>query len=158
MAALRRVFGKQAGPTAIGILVPPGRRTVVLVRPRALPWDLLPIEPDDDASAIRFRNLARDEAESLAEALGRALDNWSTDTDGRAEAVPAPGAPGHCVRVEFGRFRLIVCPRLPGQSYRPMVWAVAEHAIDAARVLRDVLCPPPGARQEVYFNSHHFLR
>ena len=30
MAAPRRVFGNLAGPTAIGILVPPGLRTVVI--------------------------------------------------------------------------------------------------------------------------------
>lgn len=158
MAALRRVFGNQAGPTAIGILVPPGPRTVVLVRPRSLPWDLLPIEPSDNDSAIRFRDFAREQAEAVAEALGRALDEWSADAGGCVESMSAPGSPGHCVRVEMGQFRLIACPRLPGQSYRPMVWATAEDALDAADAVRLVFCPPPGTRQEVYFNSRHFTR
>jgi hypothetical protein len=75
-----------------------------------------------------------------------------------AGIAPAPGAPGHCVRVEIGRFRLVACPRMAGRAYRPMVWASLDQACDAAEVLHQVLCPPPGARQEIYFNSRHFAR
>jgi hypothetical protein len=158
MAALRRVFSNQAGPDAIGILVPPGMRTVVLVRPRALPWDLLPIDARACASVIRFREFAREEAEAAAAALGRALEEWASGADGRVEVMAAPGAPGHCVRMEVGRFCLIACPRLPGQSYRPMVWATEEEANEAADALRPLFCPPPGTEQEIYFNSRHFTR
>src|SRR5262249_27756863 len=121
MAALRRVFGDKAGPEALGILVPPGPRTVVVIRPRALPWDLLLIERSTDE--VRFRAFAREEAEAAAEAFARALDDWSADRPGSVEAIPAPGCPGRCVRAEVGTFCLIACPRLSGQAYRPMVWA-----------------------------------
>src|SRR5262249_45689459 len=121
MAALHRVFGSQAGPTALGILVPPGLHTVFLVRPRALPWDLLPIDPGDKAAVIRFRAFAREEAEAAAEAFANALDEWSARGSGRLEAVQAPGSPGYCVRLEVGRHCLIACPRAAGQAYRPMV-------------------------------------
>jgi hypothetical protein len=158
MAALRRVFGNQAGPEAIGILVPPGARTVVLVRPRALPWDLLPIDARDCVAVIRFREFAREEAEAAAEALGRALEEWASGANGRVEIAPAPGAPGHCVRVLVGRYCLLVCPRRPGQAYRPMVWATESDAKQAVDSLRAALCPPPGAEREIYFNSRHFTR
>jgi len=157
VAGLHRVFGNQAGPAAIGILVPPGRQTTIVVRPRSLPWDLLLVEAEE--SVVCFREFAREEAEAVAEALGRALDDWSSDqSGGLVETAPAPGAPGHCVRVEIGRLRLVACPRLPGRTYRPMVWATIEEASDAAEILRQVLRPPPGARQEIYFNSRHFAR
>jgi hypothetical protein len=64
MSPLRRVFGERSGPTALGILVPPGRRTVLILRPRALAWDLLLTHP---GPAAPFRELGRDEAEAAAE-------------------------------------------------------------------------------------------
>ena len=42
MPAFRRVEPHQAGARALGILVPPGPKTVVILRPRGLDWDLLP--------------------------------------------------------------------------------------------------------------------
>jgi hypothetical protein len=156
MTAFRRVFGERAGPDALGILVPPGRRTVVVVRPRTLPWDLLLIGPGEDM--IRFRDFALEEAEVAAEAFGRALDEWTTGGHGEFQVVPAPGAPGHCVQVVVGACRLVACPRAAGQAYRPMVFATLDEATRAARAVTGVLCPAPGARQEVYFNTRHFAR
>jgi len=156
MASLRRVFGSRAGPMAIGILVPPGARTVVVVRPRSLPWDLLLVEAGN--AVVRFSEFGRGEAEAVAEEIGRALDEPGPGSSGKIEIAPAPGTPGHCVLMELGRFRLVACPRLPGRAYRPMVWATTENAAGAADALRQVLCPPPGARQEIYFNSRHFAR
>ena len=63
MCALRRVEGDRAGPDALGILVPPARRTFVILRPRALPWDLLLLR---DPEAEAFRELGRDEAHAAA--------------------------------------------------------------------------------------------
>jgi len=156
MAAFRRVFGDRAGPDALGILVPPGRRTVVVVRPRALPWDLLLIGPGEDM--IRFRDFALEEAEAAAETIGRALDEWSTGGRGEIQTALAPGAPGFCVQVVVGTFRLIACPRAAGQAYCPMVFATMEEATQAALAMTGVLCPAPGARQEVYFNTRRFAR
>ena len=105
VAGMRRVFGNRAGPTAIGILVPPGARTAVVVRPRSLPWDLLVVELED--AVVRFCEFGRGEAEAIAEELGRALDAGDASASDVAGIAPAPGAPGHCVRVEVGRFRLV---------------------------------------------------
>src|SRR5262245_6228018 len=158
MAALRRVFGHQAGPTAIGVLVPPGARTVVVVRPRSLSWDLLLIEQRERESVIRFHDFAREEAVAVAEAFARALDESSSAGTVHVETMPAPGASGHCVRVEVCSNCLIACPRLARQPYRPMVFATADEAEAAAGALRRVLCPPCGEQQEIYFNSRHFAR
>ena len=152
--AVRRVFGSRAGPAAIGLLIPPGQRTVVILRPRSLPWDLLCIQPDEQV--IRFREFAREEAEAVAESLGTALEQTSPGKPHRIETAPAPGSPGNCIRVALGRYYLIVCPRLPGQSYRPMVWEAEEEALEAAAALRESLIPDAGETREIYFNSRHF--
>ncbi len=41
MCPFRRVEGEQAGPSALGVLVPPSHRTVLILRPRTLTWDLV---------------------------------------------------------------------------------------------------------------------
>ena len=151
---VRRVFGSRAGPAAIGLLIPPGQRTVVILRPRSLPWDLLCIQPDEQV--IRFREFAREEAEAVAESLGTALEQSSPGKHHRIETAPAPGSPGSCIRVVLGRYCLIVCPRLPGQSYRPMVWDTEAEALAAATALKQSLVPNLGETREIYFNSRHF--
>src|SRR5262249_28337071 len=150
---VRRVFGSRAGPAAIGLLIPPGQRTVVILRPRSLPWDLLCNQPDEQV--IRFREFAREEAEAVAESLGSAFEQPSPGKHHRIEPPPARGAPGKCVRVALARYSLIVCPRLPGQSYRPMVWGTEEEALEAAAAIREWLVPNPGETRELYFNSRH---
>src|SRR5713101_6464754 len=45
----RQVEASGAGPEALGLLLPPGRRTLVLLRPRSLDWDLVPVRPDETA-------------------------------------------------------------------------------------------------------------
>jgi hypothetical protein len=74
MCPLRRVEDHRAGPSALGILVPPGRRTFLVLRPRALSWDLLLLRP---GSMNAFRELAPAEASCLAHELLEALRKWS---------------------------------------------------------------------------------
>jgi hypothetical protein len=156
MTALRRVFGDKAGPKALGILVPPGARTTLVIRPRALPWDLLLIATSEDV--IHFRDFSAAEAEAAAEAFARTLEERAKHGDSVCETIPAPGSTGFCLRATVGAFHLIACPRFPGQPYRPMVWADLDEASDAAAVVKSVFCPPAGTRQEIYFNSRHFAR
>jgi hypothetical protein len=152
MSPLRRVFGERAGPTALGILVPPGRRTVLILRPRALAWDLLLTEPDRPGT---FRELPHDEAEAAAERLCRALEIWAGGGDGRVDALPLEGG-GHWVRAEVGEFLFVACLRRPGQPYQPAVFTGLDEARPAAAVIAAVLCPAPGRVQEVYFNTRNF--
>ena len=70
MSPLRRVEAGRAGPGALGILVPPGRPTVLILRPRALPWDLLLVRAGEGGEAgTPFLHLERQEAEAAAEGL-----------------------------------------------------------------------------------------
>jgi hypothetical protein len=137
----RRVEAEQAGPEALGILVPPARRTFVILRPRALPWDLLLCRAPGD---LAFLDLAHDEASAAAVALFRAL----REVPPLVEAVSVDGA--ERLRVRIGTFVFVACPRRPGQPYAPLTGEAA--AIDR---LREALSPAEG---EVYFNTRHFER
>lgn len=153
MCPLRRVEGHRASPSALGILVPPGQRTFLIVRPRALSWDLLLLRPD---SSNAFRELPRTEADRLALELFQALRHWSEGHSGHVEEVACPDGSGFWVRVRVGPFALLACGRQPGQPYKPQSFADADAALTAAAQLRGVLRPPKNVEQEVYLNTHHF--
>ncbi len=157
MSAFRLVSDDQAGPAALGVLTPPGRRTLLIVRPRALAWDLVVVHSSRKTGpTTAIRDFGRDEAEAAAEGLYQALQRWSGGGPGRVE-VAAGDDGGFLVRAEVGAVPLLVCPREPGRPYRPLTLPRPE-AEQAAAVLRGVLCPPPGAGQEVYFNRRNFSR
>jgi hypothetical protein len=153
MCPLRRVEGHRAGPSALGILVPPGRRTFLILRPRALSWDLLLLRP---GSASAFREVAHSEADRLAYEILEALNRWSQGTSGHVEEVACPDGGGFWMRVRVGPFALLACGRRPGQPYCPLTFPDADTALSAAAQVRDVLRPPPDIEQEVYLNTLHF--
>lgn len=153
MCPLRRVEDHRAGPSALGILVPPGRRTFLILRPRALCWDLLLLQPD---SANVFHEIPHAEADRLAHDLLRALRDWSNGASGRVEEVARPDGSGFWVRVCVGPFALLTCDRQPGRAYQPMTFTDAESALSAAAQLRGILRPHTNCDQEVYLNTHHF--
>jgi hypothetical protein len=154
MCPLRRVEDHRAGPSALGILVPPGRRTFLIVRPRSLAWDLLLVRPD---TASTFHELPHREAGRLAHELYQALRHWSGSASGHIEDVACPEGRGFWVRVRVGPFALLACGRRPGQPYQPLIFADAEAALTAAGQLRRVLHPPAEVEQEVYLNTLHFV-
>src|SRR5205823_2979704 len=128
MGAFRRVEAEKAGAQALGILVPPSKRTFVILRPRSLPWDLVLLR---DAEAGAFRDLAHDEASAAAQALYRGL------REGVAGAAPllveiVARAGGCWVRAVVGPLALLACPRRPGQPYQPLLCAEADAAAHAA--------------------------
>jgi hypothetical protein len=151
MPAFRRVTDRQAGPAALGILVPPGRRTLVILRPRALSWDLLPIRLHERADFCEF---GRDEAALLARQVHAALEQAQGDQQIQAQAA----ADGYRVCAPVGGHLWIVCGRAPGQAYRPALFATLDEAEAAARRVAAVLWPGPDAQQEVYFNTQNFTR
>lgn len=153
MCPLRRVEDHRAGPSALGILVPPAQRTFVIVRPRSLPWDLLLLRP---STMDTFRELPRAEADRLAHELFQALRHWSEGASGHIEEVASPDGRGFWVRVRVASFALLACARQPGQPYRPLVFADVETALSAAGQLRDILRPSANIEQEVYLNTLHF--
>jgi hypothetical protein len=161
----RVVAGDQAGPAALGILAPPGRRTILILRPRSLAWDLvlvptracLPGTAGSQSGATTFRELGREEAEAAAEVLHQALEQWHSGGPGQVQPVPATDN-GYLVRAAVGVVPLLACLRQPGEPYRPQVFASLEEARRAADAIRAVLCPAGDAEQELYFNHRHFAR
>jgi hypothetical protein len=163
----RVVAGDQAGPAALGILAPPGRRTVLILRPRSLAWDLVLVqtrawEPGRPATGngptTTFRELGREEAEAAAGVLHEALEQWHGGGAGQVQPVPATDGAGYLVRALVGVIPLLACLRQPGQPYRPQLFANLEEARQAADAIRAVLCPAGDAEQELYFNHRHFAR
>jgi hypothetical protein len=150
MGTFRRVEGEQAGSGALGILVPPARRTFVILRPRALPLDLVLLREGGDTA---FRELAHDEASAAAQALWRALRDGAVAVEVRAESE----GPICRLVAEVGPFALVACLRQPGQPYRPFAGAEAE-ARHLGAALATVLAPPEGGEQELYFNTRCFER
>jgi hypothetical protein len=158
MEPFRRVDDRQAGPTALGILLPPGQRTVVIVRPRALSFDLLAGVPGPDAMTVRFHEFGRDEAAGIALRLLQHLGEQARQKSDLLEVAALPGANGYLVWLRDGDFCWVVCARRAGQAYEAMRFATLDAAQDAASQLAKCLCPAPDAAQQVYFNTQHFAR
>ncbi len=152
--SLRRVTDDRAGPNALGILLPPGLQTVLIVRPRALRWDLLLVQ---GVAGTTFRSLSRTEAPLVAQAFYRALEEWNRGGAGHVGVV-ASSAEGFLVWADIGDFALVACERVPGQPYRPMLFAAEEEARAAVGLITAALCPPAHAEQEVYLNTRNFVR
>jgi len=144
MNAYVHVEAQAAGPVALGILVPPAKRTFVILRPRALAIDLVLCRASNDH---RFADLAHDEASAAAQALWRALRNW----DGRSGLALIQGHA--CLQLEG--LVLVACQRFPGQPYVPLEARPADLV-----ALEEALAPElaGGVGREVYFNMRHFER
>ena len=155
----RQVEASEAGPEALGILLPPGPRTLVLLRPRSLDWDLVPVRPDETADPqTLFWEVEREEGAKLVTELYFGLEDWALGGLGRIEPMPAPGGKGYQVRAGVGRFVLITCDRVPGRPYKPAVFDTVSSALSAAERIIAILRPSPGAHQEVYFNTENFRK
>jgi hypothetical protein len=152
MGAFRRVDDANAGPTALGILIPPSRRTFVILRPRSLSFDLLVLR---QADGTQFREMSHDEAQAAAHHLYRALHEGAGGGIG-VEAVTDLNHSGSWLRLQVGSLFLIACCRSPGKAYVPLFFADADTVRDAIARLTAVLCPRAGAEQELYFNTRHF--
>ena len=158
MAAFRRVEPQQAGPKALGILVPPGLRTLVILRPRSLDCDLLPARWDGDAARPpRFCTFERDQAaqvarqlqQSLAEAAARRVNPVETLGDARAREFQ--------IWVRAAALFWIVCRRAIGRTYEPQLFTSREQALRVAETLATVVWPDDDAEQEYYFNTQKFV-
>ncbi len=154
---LRRVEPKFAGPSAMGVLVPMGANTIVVVRPRALAWDLLPARWDGDASVPpRFCSFSRDQAAKMARRFiadleaARKSNRDPVETFGNVES----GELQIWVRLE--EVVWIACNRQAGQAYKPATFATSADAIQAAMQIRQIVHPALDEEQEYYFNTQSF--
>jgi hypothetical protein len=159
MSPFQHVEASQASRSALGILMPPGPRTLVILRPRSLDWDLVIVRPDGEPNPrTLFWEITRDEGAELVTELRGNLEEWAHGGLGRVEPVPAPGGVGYHVRVGVGRFVLLTCGRVPGVPYKPAVFDSVSQALTAAERIAAVLCPAPNSRQEIYFNTDNFRK
>jgi hypothetical protein len=157
--SLRWVEANRAGPAALGILLPPGPRTVLILRPRLVPWDLLLVRSGAGGEVgTPFLHLEPDEGQVMAEGVLRALQRWAGGGPGQVDVALAPDGAGYWVQVEVGAFPLIACERRPGQPYRPAAFASAADAAGAAAAIAAALCPTGDSGLEVYLNTRHFTR
>jgi hypothetical protein len=155
MSVLRRVEGSAAGPFALGVLLPPGRQTYLILRPRGLSWDMLLLR---SAESTLFRDLTRDEGERAVRTLYGALEAWLGGGHGCVETTSCSELDGFLVRALIGSLSFLVCPREPGKPYRPQVFGDAADAEVAALRVSAALRPPAGRELEVYCNTRHFER
>lgn len=143
MGRFVRVEADLAGPSALGLLVPPGRRTFVVIRPRSLSLDLLLCRSPDDPSPLQ---LSSAEAQATVQAVYRLLRDG-----GRVATMLANE--GTSPRITVGPHAFAVCPRAEGKPYAPMA-AAPEEAQAAITSLLAVLSPE--GEQEAYFNTRFF--
>lgn len=151
-----RVEDCKAGPAAIGILVPPGQRTTVILRPRSLPWDLLAGRIDPASETVRLCDFVRDEAATLARQLARQLEMHAREQCHGVEVHRTGGGEGALVWLRHGELVWAACSRRPGLPYEVLRFVTLDEAQHAAAQLSACLCPAHDAGQEYYFNTQHF--
>jgi hypothetical protein len=154
----RRVETREAGPSALGILVPPGRRTVVILRPRSLAWDLLAALWDGDCETPPvFCTFDRDEAVRVARSLQQALEVWVKVGVNPVETLGDPKGERFGVWLHTDEYVWVLCRRTPGETYQPVVFPTREEARRVAEQLTPIFWPSAGAEQEYYFNTQQFV-
>ena len=152
---LRRVDSRQASGAAVGILVPPGARTFVVVRPRGMTWDLLPVRWDGDpAMPPAFASFGREEAAVVARRLAKSLED--RDLAGVCPLETLGREASFQVWLREGELNWLLCERIPGQAYRPLVFATLAAAQAAATQLQPLVHPGPNRIQDYYFNTQNF--
>ena len=152
-----RIDAKQAGARSLGILVPHGAKTLVIVRPRALPWDLLPATWQGDCGTPpQFCVFTRDEAALVARRLVTALEA-AVKTGGNPLETFGDAQTGRLqIWLRTDEYVWIVCRRAPGFAYQPMIFASQEEAIREAEKVAAYVWPAPDVSQEYYFNTQNF--
>jgi hypothetical protein len=159
MPAFRRVDAQRAGAAALGILVPLGANTLVILRPRGLEWDLLPARWGGDGGASPvFCQFGREEAAMVARRFQQSLEEAVLAGKDPVETFGDPARQEFQVWVRAGDFVWILCRRMPGQPYQPLTFASNEEAENAGRRIEPFFHPAPDANQEYYFNTQNFTR
>lgn len=150
-----RVDPKHAGPRALGILVPHGATTLVVLRPRALSWDLLPARWDGDAGQPpQFCQFPREEAAGIARRLIPSLETAVTQGNNPVQTFGNGTQFQIWLRTE--ELVWIVCRRALGQSYQPLILPDQDEATREGEKIAAIVWPLPESRQEYYFNTQNF--
>jgi hypothetical protein len=159
MSSFRRVDASVAGSSALGILVPPGRRTLVILRPRGLEWDLLPARWNGEPSSPpAFCTFDREEAALVARQAYQSLESAARIGGGALETFGDRAGSELQLWARIGDLVWIVCRRRAGQSYQPAIFTSSAEAERSALLIEPYLRPPAGEAREVYFNTQQFSR
>jgi hypothetical protein len=148
----QRVEPQQAGPSALGILIPQGAKTLVIVRPRALQWDLLPARWDGAMGhAPEFSLFSRDEAADVARRFVKSIEKGVGPLESFGNAEQS------CMQLwlRADEHVWIVCKRVQGEPYRPSTFASTKAAATAADAIEAILRPGADAVQQYYFNTQN---
>jgi hypothetical protein len=130
---------------------------LVILRPRGLTWDLLPARWNGSAdTAPVFCTFGRDEAAGVARRLQRALERAVALGVNPLQTVGDAQGTSHQVWMRADDLVWILCHRMPGQAYQPVVFAAREEALRHAEQLTPIFWPAADAEQEYYFNTQHF--
>lgn len=157
MPTFCRVDARSAGSTALGILVPPGAATLVILRPRGLEWDLLPARWTGDVGcAPAFCQFTREEAARLAQGLPQSLEESALAAESPIQTFG--NGTQFQVWVRHRDLVWIVCKRQSGRPYEPALFATLDEAARMAQHLEPYLLPAAGAGQQYYFNTQGFSR
>ena len=153
---LIRTDPRRAGPTALGILIPHGTKTIVILRPRSLEWDLLAARWDGDrAQPPQFCTFERDQAAIVARQLIATLERAIMERVCPVETFGDPASQRLEIWLRGGDLVWIVCRRAPGQAYQPVLFNSHEEAVRAGEQLASLVWPAPDVRQEYYFNTQN---
>ncbi|MGF1579268.1 MAG: hypothetical protein ACFCD0_07875 [Gemmataceae bacterium] len=154
MPVFQRVDHKQAGPYALGILIPPGQRTILIIRPKSLQYDFLAIKPADvNADVPTFCNFDRDEAAELARKVKTSLEAASEDV---VTVHDNPWGDGYVAWVSCAELLWIPCHRRPGQAYQGALFLSEDEAKEVSMIMRRCFCPSDDEIGQIYFNTQHF--
>lgn len=152
-----RIDAKNAGSQSLGILVPQGAKTLVIVRPRSLAWDLLPARWDGDSGKPpQFCVFSRDEAAAVARRLVTFLESAAKAGACPLESFGDAQAGRVQIWLRTDEFVWIVCKRAPGEAYQPMLFTSFDELSYAEEMIATYVWPAPGWTQEYYFNTQHF--
>jgi hypothetical protein len=127
------------------------------LRPRSLPWDLLPARWDGDSGrAPAFCVFARDEAAGVARRLQQALEQSVASGINPIETIGDAQGEHFQVWVRTREFVWLVCRPAPGHAYQPALFTSHDEATQEAERLTPIFWPGADAHQEYYFNTQKF--
>lgn len=151
---LKRVDARSASVCALGILVPPGTRTFVVLRPRSQAWDFLPVRWSGRAGdAPEFASFDRDSAALVARQIAKTLEDRDRAGDSPLETLGHE--PAYQVWIRDVELCWLLCERA-GQAYRPLSFATLAEARVAAEAMSPFVHPGANRVQDYYFNTQHF--
>ncbi|MBX9680503.1 MAG: hypothetical protein K2X38_17235 [Gemmataceae bacterium] len=133
-----------------------GSRTLVVLRPRSLPWDFIPTRCDVAAGINEFPLFSREQAAVEARRVLKSLEASSVSAASPVETACDTAETCFQIRIRSDAFVWLACHRAPGQSFRPIVFACREEAEAAAKQTEAIFFPGPNAVQDVYFNTQNF--